>query len=43
MIARLMAVNIIAGRYVYSRVPRLLKQQVKDELTQLGHEDLAVD
>ena len=43
MIARLMAVNIIKGNYVYSRVPRLLKQQVKDELTQLGHEELAVD
>lgn len=43
MIARLMAVNIIAGRYVYSRVPRALKQQVREQLAQLGHEDLAVD
>ena len=43
MIARLMAINIIKGNYVYSRVPEALKQQVRNELEQLGHGNLAVD
>ena len=43
MIARLMAVNIINGHYVYSKVPQALKQQVKEQLIYLGHEDLVVD
>lgn len=42
MIARLIAVNVINGNYVYSEVPKALKQQVKEQLIYLGHEDLAV-
>lgn len=41
MIAMLMAMNIVAGRYVFERVPRLLKEQVREQLELMGVPELA--
>ena len=41
MIAMLMAMNIVAGRYVFERVPRLLKDQVREQLELMGVPELA--
>ena len=41
MIAMLMAMNIVAGRYVFERVPRLLKDQVRDQFELMGVPELA--
>lgn len=41
MIAMLMAINIVAGRYTYERVPRLLKDQVREQLEIMGVPELA--
>lgn len=41
MIAMLMAINIVAGRYVFERVPRLLKDQVREQLEIMGVPELA--
>ena len=41
MIAMLMAMNIVAGRYVFERVPRLLKDQVREQLEIMGVPELA--
>ena len=41
MIAMLMAINIVAGRYTYERVPRLLKDQVREQLEVMGVPELA--
>lgn len=40
MLAKLIATNIIEGRYEYSRIPRLLKKDVDNQLKQMGHEHL---
>ena len=41
MIAMLMAINIVAGRYTFERVPRLLKDQVREHLEIMGVPELA--
>lgn len=41
MIAMLMAINIVAGHYTYERVPRLLKDQVREQLEVMGVPELA--
>lgn len=41
MIAMLMAINIVAGHYTYERVPRLLKDQVREQLEIMGVPELA--
>lgn len=41
MIAMLMAINIVAGRYVFERVPRILKDQVREQLELMGVPELA--
>lgn len=43
MMAMLMAINIVNGKYTYKRVPKLLKPQVKEQLILMGAEDLAVE
>lgn len=40
MLSKLIAINIIEGRYEYSRVPRLLKKDVDNQLKQMGYEHL---
>ncbi len=41
MIAMLMAINIVAGHYYFERVPRLLKDQVREQLEIMGVPELA--
>ena len=41
MMAMLMAMNIVAGHYSWSRVPRLLKPQVREQLELMGVPELA--
>lgn len=43
MMAMLMAINIMAGRYSFKRVPKRLKAAVKEQLVLLDAEDLAVE
>lgn len=40
MLAKLIATKIIEERYEYSRVPRLLKKDVNNQLKQMGYEHL---
>ncbi|MGX7104134.1 CD1375 family protein [Globicatella sanguinis] len=35
--AMLMALNIVEGRYTYNRVPKLLKDQVDEQLLVMGY------
>ena len=35
--AMLMALNIVEGRYTYNRVPKLLKNQVDEQLLVMGY------
>ena len=35
--AMLMALNIVEGRYTYERVPKLLKNQVDEQLLVMGY------
>lgn len=35
--AMLMALNIVEGRYAYNRVPKLLKNQVDEQLLVMGY------
>lgn len=37
MMAMLMALNIVRGRYDYNRVPFLLKDQVDEQLLVMGY------
>lgn len=41
MLVMLIAVNIVEGRYAFDRVPRLLKDQVREQLTLMGVPELA--
>lgn len=41
MLVMLIAVNIVEGRYTFDRVPRLLKDQVREQLTLMGVPELA--
>lgn len=41
MLAMLIAINIVAGRYVFERVPRVLKDQVREQLELMGMPELA--
>lgn len=41
MIAMLMAINIVAGRYVFERVPSVLKDEVREQLELMGVPELA--
>ena len=38
--AMLLAVNIVDGTFTYKRVPKFLKEQVKEQLILLGAEEL---
>ena len=40
MLAILVAMNIIAGYYTWERVPRLLKDQVREQLELMGVPEL---
>ncbi len=37
LMAMLMALNIVEGRYTYNRVPKLLKDQVDEQLLVMGY------
>lgn len=37
LMAMLMALNIVEGRYTYNRVPKLLKNQVDEQLLVMGY------
>ena len=41
MIAMLIALNIVAGRYVFERVPSVLKDEVREQLELMGVPELA--
>lgn len=41
MLAMLIAINIVDGRYVFERVPRVLKDQVREQLELMGMPELA--
>lgn len=41
MLAMLIAINIVAGRFVFERVPRVLKEQVREQLELMGMPELA--
>ena len=41
MLVMLMAINIISEHYTWERVPRLLKDQVREQLELMGAGDLA--
>lgn len=38
--AMLLAVNIVDGKFTFKRVPKFLKDQVKEQLILLGAEEL---
>ncbi|MGX7091170.1 CD1375 family protein [Hutsoniella sourekii] len=40
MMAMLIAINIVAGRYTYERTPKFLKEQVAEQLKTMGAEEL---
>ena len=37
LMAMLMALNIVEGRYTYNRVPKLLKDKVDEQLLVMGY------
>lgn len=40
--AEFLAYRIICGKLTFDKVPKLLKAEVKEILTDMGHADLAV-
>lgn len=43
LMAMLLAVNIVDGKFTYKRVPKFLKDQVKEQLIILGAEELITE
>lgn len=43
LMAMLLAVNIVDGKFTYKRVPKFLKEQVKEQLILLGAEELITE
>ncbi|WP_280522414.1 CD1375 family protein [Falseniella ignava] len=41
--AKFLAVNIINGKYTFDRVPKFLKEKVKEILIDMGAEDLITE
>lgn len=41
--AMLLAVNIVDGKFTYKRVPKFLKEQVKEQLILMGAEELITE
>lgn len=40
MLVMLIAINIVEGRYTFDRVPRLLKDKVREQLNLMGAPEL---
>ena len=43
LMAMLLAVNIVDGKFTFKRVPKFLKEQVKEQLILLGAEELITE
>lgn len=43
MLAMLIAINIVEGRYTFERCPRVLKKKVAEQLKSMDAEDLIKD
>lgn len=39
MMAKLFAINIVEGRYPFKRVPKVLKQKVKEQIAKMVEDD----